>query len=147
MTLSQNEYEEIMNDDDKFVWGDIAWVPSDNPDAQTFRVDIESDRPLFVQGWCNPFSGKLSYTIVHREVGRIYGLDLGAGHNNPDGQRVGEMHKNYWRGGHSDWAYVPQDITAPLNRPLEVWEQFCNEANLQHLGRMSPPRDETESSL
>ena len=147
MTLSQSEYEEIINDGNKIVEGDITWTPSNNPDAQTFRVDVESDKPLFVQGWYNPMSGKLSYTIVHRGVGRIYSLDLGAAHSNPDGQRVGERHKNYWRDGHSDWAYVPQDITAPLNRPLEVWEQFCTEANIRHLGSMKPPAVQSELPL
>ena len=147
MTLSQSEYEAIIADDTKIITEDIAWQPSNNPQAQIFRVDVESENPLFVQGWYNPFSGKLSYTIVHRDVGRIYSLDLGRGHNNPDGQPVGDKHKNYWRDGHTDWAYVPQDITAPMNRPTEVWEQFCTEANIRHTGAMGSPRGATESSL
>ena len=40
--------------------------------------------------WYSPTSGKLSYAIIHRIVGRIYGLDLGADHRNPVGEVVGE---------------------------------------------------------
>ena len=145
MTLSQSEYEAIINDDGKIISEDIDWQPADNPQAQTFRVDIEAEQSLFVNGWYNPLSGKLSYAIIHRGVGRIYGLDLGAEHRNPDGQFVGEKHKNYWLEGCRDkWAYVPQDITAPLDRPTEVWDQFCDEANLRHSGAMNPPSVQPE---
>ena len=93
-----------------------------------------------VKRWYNPSSGKLSYAIVHRRVGRIYGLDLGADHQNPDGQPVGEKHKNYWSPGSRDkWAYVPGDITETWDRPVEVWHQFCAEANLRHSGTMQAP--------
>ena len=58
----------------------------------------------------------------------------------PDGIRVGEKHKHSWREGHGDkWAYIPQDVTEPWNRPVEVWRQFCEEANLRHLGIMRNP--------
>lgn len=52
-----------------------------------FRINIDSDEgyPFFLQGWYNPYSGKLSYAMIYRCVGRIYGLDLGAAHINPDG--------------------------------------------------------------
>ena len=93
-----------------------------------------------MKGWYNPSSGKLSYAVIHQSVGRIYGLDLGAEHHNPDGTPVGEKHKNYWVPGSRDkWAYVPEDITEPWNRPLEVWRQFCTEAKLTHSGTMSQP--------
>ena len=149
MTLSQTEYEEIMKDEGKVIEGNIAWTPSNNPEAQTFRIDIESGSPLFVQGWYNPFAEKLSYTIIHRGVGRIYGLDLGVNHRNPDGQLVGEKHKNYWAGckERDKWAYVPEDITEPWNRPQAVWAQFCAEANLRHLGAMRAPKVQMESAL
>ena len=110
--------------------------------ASEFRIDIESNEeyPLFLKGWYNPFSGKLSYAIIHRIVGRIYGLDLGTEHINPDGNLVGEKHKNYWLPGSRDkWAFVPEDITEPWDRPAEVWVQFCAEANLEHSGKMHPP--------
>ena len=46
-----------------------------------------------------------------------------------------------WVPGHRDkWAYVPGDITHPWNHPVEVWAQFCAEANLEHRGVMHPPR-------
>ena len=35
--------------------------------------------------------------------------------------------------------YVPEDITEPWDRPIEVWNQFCTEARIRHTGRMYPP--------
>ena len=142
MTLSQQDYEAIINDTTKVIHEDIAWEGGRNSPMREFRVDIDSGdgHPIFVKGWYNPRSGKLSYSIIHRQVGRIYGLDLGADHQNPDGKFVGEKHKNYWVPGSRDkWAYVPDDITEPWNRPSAVWSEFCAEGNIQHLGRLRDP--------
>ena len=142
MTLTQTEYNAIFADKAKRIVGDITWKRTGNRMASEFRIDIESNEeyPLFLKGWYNPFSGKLSYAIIHRIVGRIYGLDLGTEHINPDGNLVGEKHKNYWLPGSRDkWAFVPEDITEPWDRPAEVWVQFCAEANLEHSGKMHPP--------
>ena len=148
MSLSQGEYETIIADNGKVIGEDITWTADTHAYAQKFRVEVNSEYPIFVNGWYNPFSGKLSYAIIHRSVGRIYGLDLGAEHRNPDRQLVGEKHKNYWLEGHRDkWAYVPEDITEPWSNPVAVWEQFCAEANLRHLGSMSLPAVQTEMSL
>ena len=150
MTLSQSEYNDIINDPTKTITGDIAWEGMPNALARRFRIDIESFEgyPVFVQGWTNFSSGKLSYTIVHRAVGRIYGLDLGAEHKNPDGESVGEKHKNYWVPGSRDkWAYVPDDITADWDSPVEAWEQFCLEAQITHTGSMIPPAFQSRMPL
>ena len=148
MSLSQGEYEAIIADGGKVIVEDISWTADAHTHAQKFRVEINSGYPIFVNGWYNPFSGKLSYAIIHRSVGRIYGLDLGAEHRNPDRQLIGEKHKNYWLEGHRDkWAYVPDDITEPWSRPLAVWEQFCSEANLTHIGSMRLPAVQTEMPL
>ena len=141
MTLSQQEFESIVNDATKVILEDIRWEGQDTPSRQ-FKVEIDSEdkHPIFVKGWYNPRSGKLSYSIIYRSVGRIYGLDLGADHQNPDGEFVGEKHKNYWKPGSRDkWAYVPEDITETWNRPAAVWVQFCAEANLRHLGTILDP--------
>ncbi len=142
MTLSQQEYDSIIGDDTKVIAEDIAWQGGAHSPAREFRIGIDSDDgyPIFVKGWYNPYSGKLSYAIIHRSVGRIYGLDLGANHRNPDGQLVGEKHKNYWVPGSRDkWAYVPEDITETWSRPVAVWEQFCDEARLKHAGTLDHP--------
>lgn len=113
------------------------------------EIDSDAGYPIFVKGWYNPRSGKLSFSIIHRTVGtRIYGLDLGAEHYNPDGKPVGEKHKNYWVPGSRDkWAYVPEDITATWNNPVDVWRQFCAEANLQHTGLIQHPNTPGEILL
>ena len=82
----------------------------------------------------------LSYAIIHRVVGLILGLDLGQAHINRDGRAVGEIHKNDWKSGFRDkWAHLPRDTTYPRNQPVNVWAQFCDEANLEHRGIMHPP--------
>ena len=142
MVISQQEFAAIINDDTKVIFENIVWEGSPDSPRREFRIDIESDEgyPVFVKGWYNSSSGKLSFSIIHRTAGRIYGLDLGADHQNPDGEFVGEKHKNYWVPGYRDkWAYVPQDITETWNRPVEVWRQFCAEARLTHSGTMRPP--------
>ena len=142
MTLSQSEYEGIINDTSKVIQEDVVWEGSGNSPTRQFTVDVQSDEghPVFLKGWYNPRSGKLSFSIIHRSVGRIYGLDLGADHVNPNGDAVGEKHKNYWVSGSRDkWAYVPEDITETWNRPAAVWVQFCAEANIRHLGRIQDP--------
>ena len=142
MTLSQQEYDAIISDPTKIIRENIRWEGNSNSTRREIRIDIESDEghPIFLKGWYNSSSGKLSYAIIHRSVGRIYGLDLGADHQNPDGKSVGEKHKNYWVPGHRDkWAYVPEDITESWERPAEVWRQFCAEALLTHSGTMQAP--------
>ena len=142
MTLSQTEYDTIIGDRTKVIDGDIEWEGAGNSTTRQFRIDIESDdeHPIFIDGWYNPLSGKLSYSIIHRSVGRIYGLDLGADHINPDGVSVGEKHKNYWKPeSRAKWAYVPHDITETWNRPAAVWAQFCAEANIRQMGAIQDP--------
>lgn len=114
----------------------------DHSPALVFRVDVRSETgyPLFMAGRYNTAAGTLSYALVHRGVGRIYALDLGAEHRNPDGTRVGETHKHVWQDGFRDRrAYAPDDITEPWTEPVEVWKQFCREASIRHTGLMTPP--------
>ena len=147
MSISEEEYLEIVADDTKMIDGDIFWEDDlDHSQSKEFRMEVESSstHSMFIQGRYIPLSGKLSYAIIHRSAGRIYGLDLGAGHRNPDGKQVGDTHKNYWRDGSDRWAYEPEDITESWNHPVEVWEQFCAEANLRHRGRMIPPNPDME---
>ena len=142
MPLSSQEYQAIISDGTKSISGDIAWEGRSNAPTREFRVDVQSDagHPIFIKGWYNPLSGKLSYALVHRIVGRIHGLDLGAEHVNPDSIPVGGKHKNYWVPGSRDkWAYVPDDITETWDRPVAVWEQFCSEIHLQHQGTLRQP--------
>ena len=143
MTLSNQEYAAIIADDTKHIADNIAWEGQSNAPRREFRVDVDSDasHPIFIKAWYNPDSGKLSYALIHRTMGRIHGLDLGADHCNPDGQLVGEKHKNYWVSGSRDkWAYVPDDITEPWHCPVAVWAQFCAEINLRHEGILRAPQ-------
>ena len=143
MTISQQEFELILADDTKEIVQDLAWAEDeDHSPAREFRADVGSEAgyPLFVVGRYNSRSGTLSYALIHRGAGRIYALDLGADHHNPDCNRLGEKHKHRWKEGFREkQAYVPEDITEPWDRPIEVWKQFCTEASIRHAGRMYPP--------
>ena len=143
MTISQQEFDSILADETKYVSKNIEWSDDvDHSHAREFRVDVQSEAgySLFIEGRYNSFAGKLSYSFILRGTGRIYGLDLGADHRNPDGEMLRGKHKNSWLEGHRDkWAYVPEDVTEPWDRPVEVWGQFCKEANLQHRGSMYSP--------
>ena len=149
--VTQQEIDAILSDGTKVISKNIVWKNDhDRSPAQVFRVEVDSapGHPIFINGWFNPSSGKLSFAIIYRGIGRIYGLDLGADHRNPDGDHLGEKHKHQWRQGAGDkWAYVPADITEPWSRPIEVWEQFCLEANLRHSGMTRHPETQFDLPL
>lgn len=140
MPITQNEFEALIADDTKRVEGDLHWTEDeDHSPALQFRAPVESDAgyPLFVNGRCNPLAGTVSFTLIHRSTGRVYGLDLGADHHNPTCRNVGEKHKHRWTDQYADkQAYVPDDITAPADDVVEVWRQFCEEAKIKHLGSL-----------
>lgn len=149
--ITQQEFDALMDDTSKRIVGNIHWQEdADHSPAREFRIEVESNAgwPLFLVGRLNPWAGTLSYVLIHRSAGRIYGLDLGADHHNPTCQRVGEKHKHRWSESFRDKeAYVPTDITASWNQPVEVWKQFCREARIQHQGRMHPPIIQEELPL
>lgn len=143
MALTEAEFNALLNDSSKRITTDISWSEDeDHSPAVEFRVKVESDPgyPLFVKGSFNAMAKTLSYTIVHKQTGRVYALDMGKDHKNPDGELVGEKHKHRWSEKYRDkYAYVPPDITAPGSDPIAVWEQFCKEALIEHRGTMNPP--------
>jgi hypothetical protein len=109
----------------------------------------EAGFPLFIRGSYNRLAETLTYALIHRAAGRIYSLDLGKDHHNPDCQNVGEKHKHRWKEQVRDKeAYVPGDITAPASDPRAVWQQFCTEAAIDHQGHMhAPPSLDAEVSF
>ena len=151
MPISQQEFEAILADDTKEIAQDLSWGDNeDDSPSREFRATVASGTgyPLFVVGRYNPLAGTLSYALIHSGAGRIYALDLGADHHNPDCNRIGEKHKHRWTEEFRDkQAYVPEDITEPWDRPIEVWKQFCTEAKIHHTGRMEPPAVQEEMPL
>jgi hypothetical protein len=143
MALTRTEFETLLNDGTKRIVGDIAWQgDEDHSPCLEFRAEVRSDRgwPLFVRGSFNPLIPALSYVLILKTEGRIYGLDLGKDHHNPQCDQVGERHKHRWTERFRDKeAYVPSDITASPAQPVEVWKQFCAEARINHEGRMMAP--------
>ena len=142
-TLSESDVLAIVADTGKVIEADIVWEPqSAMRFAQQFRASVSSDRwdGLMLQGWFSPAARKLSYTLFIPEHGRIYGLDLGAEHINPDGERLRGTHKVRWTEEHEDrFAYTPEDITAEWWQPTLAWQQFCAEAHLRHAGTIVGP--------
>lgn len=132
-----------MEDESKIVDGDIAWRDDeDHSPTVEFVAPIASDAgyPLVVRGSYNRLAATLTFAIIHRGEGRIYALDMGKRHHNPDCHFVGDKHKHRWTEALRDkGAYEPADITAPLTDVLMVWQQFCAEAHLRHDGHLLPP--------
>jgi hypothetical protein len=92
-----------------------------------------------VRGSYNPLIGALSYVLILQTVGRVYALDLGKEHYNPQCDHVCEKHKHRWTERFRDKeAYVPEDITANAADPVAVWRQFCAEARITHQGTLRP---------
>ncbi len=141
--MTRDEFEALLNDKTKQINGDISWIEnSEHSPTVEFRLQVDSEEgyPLFVKGSYNKLINSLTYTLVHRSFGRIYGLDLGKDHRNPDGKLVGEKHKHRWDEVFRDkQAYLPNDITEPPTNPIGVWKQFCKEANIVHNGKMNEP--------
>ena len=148
MSITNNEFEAMLADSDKRIEGDLVWRDDeDHSPAVEFRAEVASGAgyPLFVCGRLNRLAGTLSYVLIHRGAGRVYGLDLGADHHNPTCDYVGEKHKHRWTEQFADkQAYVPDDITAPLEDPVGVWSQFCAEAAIVHTGQLKEPPPQQE---
>lgn len=143
MTLSNTEFETILSDESKRIDGDIMWQEDeDHSPCVEFRAEVMSDAgwPLFIRGSYNPLIPALSYVMILKTAGRVYGLDLGNDHHNPGCDQVGEKHKHKWTEQFRDReAYVPDDITEPASDPVAVWVQFCTEAKLRHDGTLNAP--------
>lgn len=141
--MTNDEIDTII-EAEKTLDGDIEWQEDeDRSTCREFRAEIASedlDYDLYLHGSYNREGGKLTFTVIVRGVGCIYRLDLGAAHRNPGGKMVGDPHKHKWQEGTKDkWAYEPPDITAEATEPVDVWNQFCEEFNLTHNGRMHDP--------
>lgn len=151
MSFSEQHLMEILSDESKSIYQDLVWhCDQDQSPAKEFRADVATNTgyPLFICGRYNPMAKKLSYTLIYRGVGRIYALDLGREHCNPSGEPVGEKHKHRWNDRYRDkFAYVPDDITAPWNQPVWVWEQFCSEARILHMGTLAVPVPTVQEEL
>lgn len=126
MTLSNDEFRRILSDPSKRIEGDIAWQQDeDHSPCWEFRAEVQNNDgwSLFVRGSYNPQIPALTYALILRPVGRIYALDLGKDHHNPQCDLVGEKHKHHWTEQFRDkQAYAPADITAGASDPIAVWQ-------------------------
>lgn len=139
--VDESEVQAIIGDATKSIDSDLVWSEDEDHGPRIeFRAELSSaaGHSLMVVASYNRESRVLGYHIVHRGLGRrIYGLDLGRQHRNPDGHRVGETHKHRWTDAAQDrWAYAPSDITASADDPVAVWRQFCAEASINHRGTL-----------
>jgi len=141
--MKQGEFEAILKDSTKSIPNRIQWSgDEDHYPCFEFSADIESQLgyPIVLKGSYNPEALTLTFAVIHRKFGRIYGLDLGKSHKNPDQTRVGEKHKHTWKEECRDKsAYVPEDITIGISDIEGVWDQFCKEAKITHSGLDRPP--------
>lgn len=145
--LGSAEFDSILNDQTKEIVGDIIWATDeDHSHCVEFRAEVPSSAgwPLFIKGTYNPLVPALSYSLILKTDGRIYGLDLGKDHHNPQCNQVGDCHKHRWSETFRDKeAYAPDDIKASAQDPVAVWKEFCAEASIRHSGQMRPPPPHT----
>ena len=141
--MTDADFASILEDETKHIQADVVWrEDEDHSPAREFRATVESANgwPLFVKGRYNALAGTLTYALILTTTGRIYGLDMGKDHHNPQCEQVGEKHKHRWSERYGDKeAYVPDDVSAPVSDPVAVWKEFCDEARIRHDGRMQPP--------
>jgi hypothetical protein len=89
-----------------------SWIAAAIPESQVrlfgssyeFKIEVETAGgwPLYMKGTFNPLVPAVSYAVISKNSGRIYALDLGKAHKNPDGTRVGDTHKHRWTEEHKD---------------------------------------------
>ncbi len=142
--MNANELSELL-ETTKSITEEIKWQrDQDHSLGWEFRVEciVESDKFIVAGSCCRP-AGVVSFTILHRTHGRIYGLDLGKEHRNGDGTLVGEKHKHRPQDNDPNFAYEPTDITADAEDLELLWKQFCKEANIVHTEQFFIP-DEYE---
>lgn len=143
--MTQIEFEAIIEDASKRIDGNISWSEDeDHSPAVEFRAEVASGPgyPLFARGSYNREARKLSYVLIHRGEGRIYGLCLGIDHHNTTCEYIGDRHKHRWSESLRDKeAYVPSDITAGVSDFSNAWEQFCSEARIIHNGVLHLPSE------
>lgn len=143
MALTTTEFAAILADASKRIEGDIAWSEDeDHSPALEFTGKVLSDPgwPLFVRGSINSTAGCLTFALILKSEGRIYALDMGKDHHNPQCTQIGEKHKHRWAEALRDKeAYAPDDITATVADPVSVWQQFCTEAGIIHDGKLAEP--------
>lgn len=143
MPLTNAEFAAIL-EDAKRIEGDIGWsADEDRSPSLIFRAEIESAGgwPLFVQGRYNQLARTLTYALILKSEGRIYALDMGRDHHNPQCNQTGKKHMHRWSERYKDKeAQIPDEVTASVDDPVAVWRQFCREAHIQHNGIMNLPR-------
>ena len=88
-TLQEADVVAIIADTTKVVQSDIVWRPDDNVSGEPSRsgcgfLQLEQN-DLVLRGMVQPPLGQADVTRCFTpQVGRIYGLDLGANHNNEE---------------------------------------------------------------
>ena len=118
MPLTDAEFAAIMADK-KQISGNIVWNEDEgHSPARVFRAKVESAAgwSLFVQGRYNPLAGTLTYALILRTEGRIYGLCMGKDHHNPQCDQVGEKHKHRW-----SERYRDKEAYIPMTSPRRFW--------------------------
>ena len=92
---------------------------------------VEYVRGVRARGW-TPLRGRLWQRNYYEHIVR-------------DEKSLGRIER-YILDNPANWSldqenplYVPEDITEPWDRPIEVWNQFCTEARIHHKGRMCRP--------
>lgn len=145
--MEKADFQAILRDTSKRVEGNLSWSrPQPGTPWVKFRANIASEAgyPLQVEGSHNPLAEKTTFTVLYAGKGRIYALDLGGAHKQPDGEMLEGTHKHRLADDGQLEAYVPLDITADPTDPVLAWDEFCAEFNLAHQGELLAPSVQLE---
>lgn len=140
-----DDIDAILDDPSKTIEGNIQWLPDPNhPSAWIFHAPVahSGETPLVAHGTLQPGQDRLSYLLVLRAVGRVFGICWGYRHLNPSGETVPGPHIHRWTSEHLDRRVEPLgDAGDGASDPIAAWRQFCTRANIVHRGALHPPVD------
>ena len=107
--LTDSEFKDFIEDSNKIINGDIEW-----------QEDEDHSPSVEFRAQLHSNDGHTSYV---------------KGSYNPliPALTYAIIHSRVKR------IYRPEDITAPVTDPVEVWRQFCKEASIRHNGVMQNP--------
>lgn len=139
----QDEIDAILQDPAKTIEGEIRWSPDpQHAAAWTFYMPVahSGTTPLDARATLRREANTLSYLLVLRGSGRIFGICWGYDHLNPSGEIVSGPHVHKWTSEHLDrWVEPFGGASAGTGDPILAWREFCALAHIAHLGEVHPP--------
>ena len=136
--MTTDEINAFLADTDKFLAGEFEWRRPNGrfQFRQAVQYDNSANRKIELSIWCNLDAPTMTIAYFVSGIGRIYGFCLGVSHGNM------LYHRHYGVGESAIVTPLPDSIARPVDNPAEVWERFCAETSLTHVGDFRNPPEE-----